>query len=72
MPPLRVSVWQGCYPIRCANWFFRASSSLFSIAAENDPWPVSLLYPSRGLMPLKVRAFLDFATPQLKKRLGAI
>lgn len=41
-------------------------------SSENDPWPVSLLYPSRGLMPLKVRAFLDFATPQLKKRLGTI
>jgi DNA-binding transcriptional LysR family regulator len=40
--------------------------------AENDPWPVSLVYPSRGLMPLKVRAFLDFATPQLKKRLNAV
>jgi DNA-binding transcriptional LysR family regulator len=36
---------------------------------EQDPWPVSLVYPSRGLMPLKVRAFLDFAAPRLKARL---
>ncbi|WP_083196706.1 LysR family transcriptional regulator [Rhizobium sp. AC27/96] len=38
--------------------------------AEQDPWPVSLVYPSRGLMALKVRAFLDFAASRLKERLG--
>lgn len=37
--------------------------------AEQDPWPVSLVYPSRGLMALKVRAFLDFSAPRLKERL---
>lgn len=36
---------------------------------EQDPWPVSLIYPSRGLMPLKVRAFLDHAASRLKERL---
>ena len=38
--------------------------------AEQDPWPVSLVYPSQGLMALKVRAFLDFAASRLKERLS--
>lgn len=36
---------------------------------EQDPWPISIVYPSRGLIPKKVRAFLDFATPRLRTRL---
>jgi DNA-binding transcriptional LysR family regulator len=31
-----------------------------------DPVPVSLIYPDQVLMPQKLRAFLDFATPRLK------
>lgn len=31
-----------------------------------DPVPVSLVHPGQGLMPLKLRAFLDFAVPRLK------
>jgi DNA-binding transcriptional LysR family regulator len=35
---------------------------------EPAPWPVSLVYASRGrLLPLKLRAFLDFAAPRLKE-----
>jgi DNA-binding transcriptional LysR family regulator len=37
---------------------------------EPVPWPVSLVYPGQGLLPLKLRAFLDFAAPRLKARLG--
>jgi DNA-binding transcriptional LysR family regulator len=34
---------------------------------EPAPWPVSLVYPASGrLLPLKLRAFLDFASPRLK------
>ncbi len=34
---------------------------------EPAPWPVSLIYAGRGrLIPLKLRAFLDFAAPRLK------
>ena len=34
---------------------------------EPAPWPVSLVYAGRGrLIPLKLRAFLDFAAPRLK------
>src|SRR4051812_38150040 len=36
---------------------------------EPEPWPVSLVYESQGLLPLKLRAFLDFAMPRLKARL---
>jgi len=39
---------------------------------EPAPWPVSLVYPGQGLLPLKLRAFLDFAAPRLKARLQAI
>ena len=36
---------------------------------EPKPWPVSLVRTSQPPLPLKVRAFLDFATPRLKARL---
>jgi DNA-binding transcriptional LysR family regulator len=41
-------------------------------AYEPDPFPVSLVYPAGRLVPLKLRAFLDFASPRLKSRLQAI
>jgi DNA-binding transcriptional LysR family regulator len=39
-------------------------------AFEPLPVPVSLIYVSQGQIPLKLRAFLDFAIPRLRKRLG--
>ncbi|WP_158811637.1 LysR family transcriptional regulator [Beijerinckia sp. L45] len=39
-------------------------------AFEPVPWPVSLVYVGQGLLPLKLRAFLDFAIPRLKARLA--
>jgi len=39
-------------------------------AFESPAWPVSLLHAGQGLLPLKVRAFLDFAAPRLKARLA--
>ena len=33
---------------------------------EPPAWPVSLVYPSQGRLPLKLRAFLDFAVPRLR------
>ncbi|NGO66645.1 LysR family transcriptional regulator [Rhizobium daejeonense] len=49
-----------------------AKGSLMTVLDEDerDPWPVSIVYPSRGLIPKKVRAFLDFATPRLRSRLA--
>jgi DNA-binding transcriptional LysR family regulator len=37
---------------------------------EPAPWPVSLVHPGQGLLPLKLRAFLDFAAPRLRARLA--
>jgi DNA-binding transcriptional LysR family regulator len=39
-------------------------------AHEPAPMPLSLVYPGQRLMPLKLRAFIDFATPRLRERFG--
>ena len=39
---------------------------------ECAPTPVSLVYSSQRLLPLKVRAFIDFAVPRLGQRLQSI
>ena len=39
---------------------------------EPPPLPVSIIYLGGGLLPLKVRAFIDFAAPQLKADLRRI
>jgi DNA-binding transcriptional LysR family regulator len=36
---------------------------------ELDPWPVNLVYLGHQPLPQKLRAFLDFAAPQLRARL---
>lgn len=33
---------------------------------EGDPRPVHIVYPRQGLLPLKVRAFIDWAAPRLR------
>jgi DNA-binding transcriptional LysR family regulator len=38
---------------------------------ELPPWPVSLVYVGQQLLPGKLRAFLDFATPRLRDLLSA-
>jgi DNA-binding transcriptional LysR family regulator len=39
---------------------------------EPPPSPVSLVYAGQGLLPQKLRAFLDFAAPRLKARLAEL
>lgn len=39
-------------------------------AFEPAPWPVSLVHAGQGLLPLKVRAFIDFTAPRLKALLS--
>ena len=39
---------------------------------ETPPTPVSLVYPSKRLTPLKLRGFLDFVAPRLSERLAAV
>ena len=51
-----------------------ADGRLVAVLAEYEPepFPVSLVYPAGRLVPLKLRAFLDFAAPRLKSRLQAL
>ncbi len=37
---------------------------------EPPSWPVSLVYPSQRLAPLKLRSFIDFAAPRLTQALS--
>jgi DNA-binding transcriptional LysR family regulator len=48
-----------------------AAGKLQIILQDYEPpeIPISLVYPSQRLLPLKLRAFLDFAAPRLRKRL---
>ncbi len=39
---------------------------------EPEPAPVHILHFAQGQMPLKLRRFLDFATPRLRKRMGKL
>ncbi len=39
---------------------------------EPAPWPVSLVYPNQGRLPLKLRAFIDFAAPRIRDRLAGL
>jgi DNA-binding transcriptional LysR family regulator len=36
---------------------------------EPPAWPISLVYVAGRFLPIKLRAFLDFAAPRLKARL---
>jgi len=39
---------------------------------EPEPSPVNLVYAGQGLLPIKTRAFVDFAVERLRRQLGAI
>jgi DNA-binding transcriptional LysR family regulator len=39
---------------------------------EPEPWPVSLVHTGGRLLPLKLRAFIDFAAPALRQRLAEL
>ncbi len=56
-----------CYHVAAAL----ADGSLVAVLRdfEPPPIPVHLVYPAGRLLPLKLRAFLDFATPRLKAAL---
>lgn len=41
-------------------------------AHDSEPYPVSLVYPSKRLIPLKLQALLDFAMPRLTQRLAEV
>jgi DNA-binding transcriptional LysR family regulator len=49
----------------------RDGALVITLAAfEPPPWPVHLVFTGAGPLPLKLRAFLDFAAPRLKARLA--
>lgn len=39
---------------------------------EPTPWPINLVHTGQGILPLKLRAFLDFAVPRLKARVAGL
>ena len=41
-------------------------------AFEPSPWPVSAVYVAQGPVPVKLRAFLDFAVPRLRERMAVL
>jgi DNA-binding transcriptional LysR family regulator len=62
----RVLSYQVAEPLRAGRL------ALALEAFEPPAVPVSLVYAGQGLLPLKLRAFLDFAAPRLKARLAAL
>ena len=62
----RVLSYQAAYEIR--------SGSLLVLleAYEPEQLPVSFVHPERGLLPLKVRTFLDWAAPRMRTRMAAL
>jgi len=50
-----------------------ARGALQSILAQYEPelMPVSMLHAGQGILPLKVRSFLDFAAPRLRAAIAA-
>jgi hypothetical protein len=44
------------------------------VLADNEPpaVPASLIYPGQGRLPMKTRAFIDFAVCQIRERLQAL
>jgi DNA-binding transcriptional LysR family regulator len=51
---------------QCANAVAEGALTVVLTSFEPAPWPVSLVYAGQRYLPLKLRAFLDFATPRLK------
>lgn len=37
-----------------------------------EPIPVQLVYAGKGMLPIKVRAFLDWMAPRLRQRLASL
>lgn len=56
---------------QCAAALERGALRLVLEPFEPEPLPVHLLHASQGAMPLKLRAFLDFAAPRLRQRIAA-
>ncbi|HSN19324.1 MAG TPA: LysR family transcriptional regulator [Usitatibacter sp.] len=49
-----------------------ADGRLVRVLAKHEPAPVpvSIVYPAQGRLPMKSRAFIDYAAPRFRERLG--
>jgi DNA-binding transcriptional LysR family regulator len=54
---------------QCAQGVSDGKLEIVLPAYEPAPLPIHLLHAGRGALPLKMRAFLDFAAPRLRERL---
>jgi hypothetical protein len=61
------------FPIRSLKRSHAGRCRLQIILAqyEPEPMPVSMLHAGQGILPLKVRSFLDFAAPRLRAAIAA-
>ena len=57
---------------QAANAVARGKLKIVLSTFEREPLPVNLVHAGQGLLPLKLRALLEFAAPQLRKRLAAL
>ncbi len=57
---------------QCADAVRDGSLRIILAEFELEPLPVHLMYVSRGALPSKIRAFLDFAAPRLRERLNSL
>ena len=57
---------------QAAEGLRRGGLALALESFEPAPWPVSLVHAGQGPLPLKLRAFLDFAVPRLKAKLATV
>jgi DNA-binding transcriptional LysR family regulator len=57
---------------QCAQAISDGMLEIVLPAYEPAPLPIHLLHAGRGTLPLKMRAFLDFAAPRLRERLDRL
>lgn len=60
------------YSYQAARHVAEGSLEIVLDEYEIDPTPVSVVYPQSRRIPLKVRAFFDFALPRLRERLALV
>jgi DNA-binding transcriptional LysR family regulator len=71
------AVWAGVQGVgvtrvlhyQCAQAISERKLEIVLSAYEPAPLPIHLLHAGRGALPLKMRAFLDFAAPRLREQL---
>ncbi len=57
---------------QCADAVQSGALRILLTDYEPSPLPIHLIHAARGLMPLKIRSFLDFAAERLRRRLDGL